>query len=204
MKQMELQMAEEITAPATATTEEAVAVKPAPKKAPAKKKPAAKKAAAKKPAAKKVAAKKVAAKKVAAKKPAAKKAAPKAAKKPAAKKATVTATPVFAERAQEASRSAFLASLGFYGRAFDQLQEQLQKLQEQLEARRNKANSLYGELVKRGEKVEADAKNVIDDLDIAAVNIENFANREKLDAQLEKAKARFSELKESVSFKAAA
>ncbi|MEH6591218.1 MAG: hypothetical protein V7746_13250, partial [Halioglobus sp.] len=138
------------------------------------------------------------------KKSAVKKVAPKAAKKITAKKSTVTAAPDFAERAQEASRNAFLASLGFYGRAFDQLQEQLQKLQEQLEARRNKANSFYGELVTRGEKVEADAKSAIDELDIPAVNVESFANREKLDAQLEKAKARFSELKDSVSFKAAA
>jgi hypothetical protein len=194
MKQMELHMAEEITAPATATTEKVVAAKPAPKKAPARKKPATKKTVAKTPAAKKPAANKPAAKKVAAKKATAK----------TPKKAAVIATPDFAERAQETSRNAFLASLGFYGRAFDQLQEQIQKLQQQLEARRTKANSFYEELVKRGEKVEADAKNAIDELEIPAVNIENIANRENLDAQLEKAKARFSELKETVSFKTAA
>lgn len=187
-------MAEEITAPATATTEKVVAAKPAPKKAPARKKPATKKTVAKTPAAKKPAANKPAAKKVAAKKATAK----------TPKKAAVIATPDFAERAQETSRNAFLASLGFYGRAFDQLQEQIQKLQQQLEARRTKANSFYEELVKRGEKVEADAKNAIDELEIPAVNIENIANRENLDAQLEKAKARFSELKETVSFKTAA
>ena len=85
---------------------------------------------------------KPAVKKVAAKKPAARKAAP----KKAAKKSTVD----FGARAQETGRNAFLASLGFYGKAFDQVQEQFSDLQDQLAARRKKTNKLYTELVKRG------------------------------------------------------
>ncbi len=174
----------------------------------AEKKPAAKKAAAKKPAAKRKAApRKAAAKKPAAKKPAVKKAAAKkkpavrktAAKKPAAKKAA----PDFATRARENGRKAFLASLGFYGKAFDQAQEQFSNLQDQLKDRPS-ADELYEDLVKRGEKVEKDAKAKFDELELPSFELEGLTDRAKLEAQLEKAKARFEELKEKVNFKSAA
>jgi hypothetical protein len=161
---------------------------------------AKKKAPAKKAAAKKAAAKKPAAKKAAAKKPAAKKAAAK--KKASAKK--VVAKNDFSQRAQEVSRDAFLASLGFYGKAFDQAQEQFESLQDRLEERRTKARKLYLELVKRGEKVETNAKTKIDGLELPKLELESLTDRKKLEEQLDKAKARFEELKETVGLKAAA
>ena len=177
MKQMELNMA----------TETNQVKKAAPKaKAALKRKPAAKR--------------KPIAKKVAAKKPAARKAAP----KKAAKKTIKKSTNDFAARAQETGRKAFLASLGFYGKAFDQAQDQFNDLQDQLEARRKKANKTYTDLVKRGEKVEKATKSRIDDIELPEFKLERLTDRKKLEAQLEKAKARFSELKDSVSFKSAA
>lgn len=148
----------------------------------------------------KVAAKKPAARKVAAKKPTARKAAPKKAAKKAAKKATNE----FTARAQEAGRKAFLANLGFYGKAFDQVQDQFSTMQDRLEERRNKASKMYSELVKRGEKVEKATKSRIDDIDMPEFKLESLADRKKLEAQLDKAKARFSELKENFNFKNAA
>ena len=139
---------------------------------------------------------KPAVKKVAAKKPTARKAAP----KKTAKKSTVD----FGAFAQETGRNAFLASLGFYGKAFDQVQEQFSDLQDQLAARRKKTNKLYTELVKRGEKVEKATKSAIDDIDMPEFKIESLTDRKNLEAQLKKAKARFSELKSSIGFKAAA
>jgi len=135
-------------------------------------------------------------KKVAAKKPAARKAAP--------RKAAKKSTNDFSTRAQETGRKAFLASLGFYGKAFDQVQEQFDDLQDQLEARRKKANKLYADLVKRGEKVEKATKSRIDDIEMPEFKLESLTDRKKLDGQMKKARARFEELKESFSFKSAA
>ena len=155
-----------------------------------------------KTAASKAAPKKAAAKrKPVARKTAAKKVAP---KKAAAKKASKKATPDFANRAQEAGRNAFLASLGFYGKAFDQVQDQFNTLQDQLEERRAKADKSYKELVKRGTKVEKNAKGAIKDIEFPKFDLDSLTDRAKLEAQLNKAKARFEELKESVSFKTAA
>ncbi len=170
-------MAEQISLEAVETVEQP-AKKAAPKrkaKAPAKRKPVARKAAAKKPAAKR--------------KP--------AAKKPAAKKA---AKPDFAAKARENGRNVFLASLGFYGKAYDQAQEQYDNLQKQLEEGREKAEKTYKELVKRGEKVEKDVKKSVDEIELPKFELDSLTDRKKLDEQLEKAKARFEELKESVGF----
>lgn len=180
MKQMELNMANEAINEVKET-----ATKTAPK--------------AKKVAKRKVAAKKPAARKAAAKKPTARKAAPKKAAKKASKK-----TNEFTARAQEAGRKAFLANLGFYGKAFDQVQEQFNTMQDRLEERRNKASKMYTDLVKRGEKVEKATKSRIDDIDMPEFKLESLTDRKKLDAQLDKAKARFSELKENFNFKNAA
>ena len=179
MKQMEFNMATEAINEVKQTT-----TKAAPK--------------AKKVVKRKVAAKKPAAIKVAAKKPTARKAAPKKAK--AAKKATNE----FTARAQEAGRKAFLANLGFYGKAFDQVQDQFSAMQDRLEERRNKTNKMYTELFKRGEKVEKATKSRIDGIDMPEFKLESLADRKKLEAQLDKAKARFSELKENFNFKKAA
>ena len=136
-------------------------------------------------------------------KPAAKRK-PVAKRKPAAKRTAKKSTPEFAARAQEAGRNAFLASLGFYGKAFDQAQEQFNSIQDQLEESRKKADKMYKELVKRGKKVEKDAKGAIDDIDLPKLELDSLTDRKKLEKQLDKAKARFDELKNSVSFKSAA
>lgn len=164
-------------------TVEATATKAAPKrKAAAKRKPAAKKA----PAAKKTTAKR---------KPAAKKA---TAKKATAKKADLRAIAV------EKGRSALLAGLGVYGKAYDQVLDQFENLQKQvdeaqskLDERRKQAEDLYESLVARGELLEKDALKAFDELELDAI-----ADRKKLEAQMNKAKARFDELR--AKFKKAA
>jgi hypothetical protein len=138
-------------------------------------------------------------------KPVAAKRKPAAAKrKPATKRASKKASPDFAARAQEAGRNAFLASLGFYGKAYDQAQEQFTSIQDELEERRKKAQKMYKELVKRGKKVEKDAKGAIDDIELPKLELESLTDRKKLEKQLDKAKARFEELRETVGFKTAA
>jgi hypothetical protein len=138
-------------------------------------------------------------------KPAAKRKPVAAKRKPAAKRATAKkATPDFAANAQETGRNVFLASLGFYGKAYDQAQEQLTEMQKQMETRRKKADKMYKELVKRGEKLEKEAKGAIKDIDLPKLELETLTDRKKLDAQLKKAKARFAELKDTVRFKTAA
>ena len=128
----------------------------------------------------------------------------KPAAKTTAKRPARKASPDFAARAQEAGRNAFLASLGFYGKAYDQAQEQFNSIQDQLEERRKKADKLYKELVKRGKKVEKDARKAVDDMELPKIELDSLTDRKKLEARLDKAKARFEELKESVGFKSAA
>ena len=153
-------------------------------------------AEAKKAAPKRKTTAKTAAKTTAKRKPVARKAT--AARKTAAKK-----TVSLQGRVTEASRNAFLASLGFYGMAFDQFQGQLKTVESELTARRKKADKLYADMVKRGQKVEKQAKTAIDDIDLPKLEVAAL-DRAKLEAQLEKARARFAELKGSVGFKAAA
>lgn len=157
-------------------------------------------AEAKKAAPKRKTTAKTAAKTTAKRKPVARKAANTAtsARKTAAKK-----TASLQGRVTEASRNAFLASLGFYGMAFDQVQGQIKTVESELTARRKKADKLYANMVKRGQKVEKQAKTAIDDIDMPKLEIAAL-DRAKLEAQLEKARARFAELKGSVGFKAAA
>ena len=130
---------------------------------------------------------------------------PVAKRKPAAKRAAPKkSTPDFAANAQEAGRNVFLAGLGFYGKAYDQAQEQFTSLQKDLEGRRKKADKVYKELVKRGTKLEKDAKGAIDDIELPKLELESLTDRKALEKQLKKAKARFEELKQSVRFKTAA
>ena len=137
-------------------------------------------------------------------KPAAKRK-PVAKRKPAAKRAAPKkATPDFAATAQETSRNVFLAGLGFYGKAYDQAQEQMTNLQKQMGQRRKKADKMYKELVKRGEKLEKDAKGALKDMDLPKLVLDSLTDRKKLEAQLKKAKARFEDLKGSISLKSAA
>jgi hypothetical protein len=137
-------------------------------------------------------------------KPVAKRKPAAAKRKPAAKRASKKSTPDFAARAQETGRNAFLASLGFYGKAFDQAQDQFNSMQDQLEERRKKADKMYKELVKRGKKVEKKAKGRFDDIELPKFELNSLTDRKKLEKRLDKAKARFEELKETVGFKAAA
>ncbi|WOJ92022.1 hypothetical protein R0135_09505 [Congregibacter variabilis] len=153
-------------------------------------------AEAKKAAPKRKTTAKTAAKTTAKRKPVARKVT--AARKTAAKK-----TVSLQGRVTEASRNAFLASLGFYGMAFDQFQGQIKTVESELTARRKKADKLYADMVKRGQKVEKQAKSAIDDIDLPKLEVAAL-DRAKLEAQLEKARARFAELKGSVGFKAAA
>ncbi|MEE4279751.1 MAG: hypothetical protein V2I82_14895 [Halieaceae bacterium] len=127
-----------------------------------------------------------------------------AARKAAPRKATARkAAPTLRSRVTEAGRNAFLANLGFYGMAFDQVQGQLKSVETELTARRKKADKLLAEMIKRGEKVEKEAKSAIDGIEMPKLEVPAL-DRAKLDEQLEKAKARFEELKNSVGFKAAA
>ena len=126
-----------------------------------------------------------------------------AARKPAARRAAPKkVNKTFAVNAQETGREVFLAGLGFYGKAYDQAQERFDELQKELKSRRKNADKVYKELVKRGKKVEKDAKDAIDDMDIP--NLDDLTDRKKLEEQLKKAKARFEELKKSVRVKSAA
>jgi hypothetical protein len=126
-------------------------------------------------------------------------------KKPAAKRAArKKSAPDFVSSAQETGRNVFLASLGIYGKAYDQAQEQFGSLQKQLKARRKKADKVYMELVTRGVKLEKVAKVAMDDIDLPKLELESLADGTALQTGLKKAKARFEELKGSARFKSAA
>jgi hypothetical protein len=140
----------------------------------------------------------------------ARKTASKTARKPAVKRkpapkraAPKKPTPDLAATAQDTGRNMYLAGLGFYGKAFDQAQEQLDSLQKRMEQRRKNADKLYKELVKRGEKLEKDAKGAIQDIELPK-QLESLTDRKKLEQQLKQAKARFAELKKAVRLKTAA
>ncbi|MDP4916121.1 MAG: hypothetical protein NWR12_00210, partial [Haliea sp.] len=62
----------------------------------------------------------------------------------------------------------------------------------------------YAELVKRGTKVEKDAKSRISDIELPKLELDALKDRKKLEARLEQARTRFTELRESVSFRSAA
>lgn len=148
----------------------------------------AKKATAKR----KTTARKTAARKTTARKTTARRSAP--------KKAAVTVQ----ERVSEAGRKAFLANLGFYGMVFDQVQDRVKNVESELNSRRKQADKLVAQMVKRGEKVEKQAKARIEDIELPKFELEELTDRARLEAQLEKAKARFAELKETVGLKVAA
>ena len=107
------------------------------------------------------------------------------------------------DRARTVSRNAFLASLGFYGKAFDEMQDRLDKLQARLDARGKAAEVAYADLVKRGTKIEKDAKDMIGDIELPK-QLDTLKDRKKLEARLEQARSRFAELRGSVGFRSAA
>jgi hypothetical protein len=140
----------------------------------------------------------------------ARKTASKSARKPAVKRkpapkraAPKKPVPDLAASAQDTGRSVYLAGLGFYGKAYDQAQEQLGSLQKRMEQRRKNADKLYKELVERGEKLEKDAKGAIQDIELPK-QLETLTDRKKLEQKLKQAKARFAELKRTVRLKTAA
>jgi hypothetical protein len=136
--------------------------------------------------AKKAPARKTAARKTTAKKTTARKTAPKKMTQPA-----------FAAKAQENARNVFLAGLGFYGKAYDEAQTRMK-------VRREKAEDLFNELVKRGEKVEKDAKKALKDFDLPELNLADREEiRKEIEARLDKARESFESLRDSISARAA-
>jgi len=102
------------------------------------------------------------------------------------------------EQAQEIGRKIYLAGLGVYGKVFDSVEDQLKVAEKNAEARRKSADKLVTELVKRGEKLEKQAKKSIDGIELPGID------RAEIDLQLEKAKDRLNELKDSLNFRSAA
>ena len=84
------------------------------------------------------------------------------------------------------------------------MQARLDRLQARLDARGKAANVAYAELVKRGSKVEKDAKGLISEIELPRLELDALKDRKKLEARLAKARARFDELRASVGFRSAA
>lgn len=138
-------------------------------------------------------ARKTAAKKTIAKKPAVKKTA-------AARKQKLS----FAEQAQENARNVFLAGLGAYGKAFEEAQAQIKDAQTQMKQNRNKAEDLFKELVKRGEKVETKAIKKLKAIELPELKLADRKElRLELRARLDKARDSFETLRSAVTPKAA-
>ncbi len=147
------------------------------------------------------------AKKTTVRKTTAKKASP---KKATAKKAKLN----FAEQAQENARNVFLAGLGAYGKAFEEAQSQIEDAQSQVKENRVKAKDLFNELVKRGEKVETEAKKRLKEIDLPELKMPELKMpelkladrdelREELRIRLDKARDSFESLRNAISRKAA-
>jgi predicted regulator of amino acid metabolism with ACT domain len=73
-----------------------------------------------------------------------------------------------------------------------------------MEDRRKKAHKLYKELVKRGQKVEKNARVALKDIELPRLELDSLTDRKKLDKQLKKVRSRFAELRETVGLKSAA
>lgn len=133
---------------------------------------------------------------------------PVAKRKPAVKRKTAArvekAGAEFSSRAKEGGRSAYLVGLGCYGMAYDSVSSQINGLQGRMESSKKKADKLYKELVKRGEKVEKEAKRAVDDIHLPKLELDKLGDRKALESRMNKAKARFEELKNSVSARFAA
>ena len=140
------------------------------------------------------------AKKAPARKAAAKKTT--AAKKTAAPKKPVQ--PTFTEKAQENARNVFLAGLGVYGRVFEEAQSQFEDAQARMKENRVKAEDLFNDLVKRGEKVETEAKKRFKDMDLPELKlVDRDEIRKEIEARLEKARDSFETLRDAITPKAA-
>lgn len=152
------------------------------------------KAKARKAPARKAAAKKATAKKATVKKTAAK-SAPKRAR---------AAEPTFTVKAQENARNVFLAGLGFYGKAFEEAQSQFEDAQSRMKERREKAEDMFNDLVKRGEKVESTAKKRIKGFELPELKLGDREEiRKELQARMDKARDSFESLRDVITPKAA-
>ncbi|MEE4662078.1 MAG: hypothetical protein V2J89_16530 [Halieaceae bacterium] len=137
--------------------------------------------------------------------PARKTAARKTATKRTAQRKTAAA-PVasFTTKAQENARNVFLASLGFYGKAFEQAQTRFDAAQSRIKTRRTEAEKLFSELVKRGEKVESDARKAINDIELPELKLAKPEEiRKDVKARLEKARESFETLRGNIGSNAA-
>ena len=89
--------------------------------------------------------------------------------KPATRKSTTRRKPTPAaakSKTPEGVRNVFLAGLGCYGKALEEAQNQIRENREKIEQRREKAGEIFGELVKRGEKVELDTRKKLKKLEL--------------------------------------
>jgi len=120
------------------------------------------------------------------------------ARKAAPRKTAAKAQPTALEQAQELTRKLYLVSLGVYGVVFDSVEEQVKAVEERVTSSRKSADKVVNNLVKRGEKLEKEARKSIDDIDLPTFD------RAEFDKQLEKAKERFEELKETINIRSAA
>jgi hypothetical protein len=130
------------------------------------------------------------------------------AKKSAAKKATTSkAAAKKAGKPQDNVRNVFLAGLGFYGKAIEEAEKQIKENRTKMEQRREKANELFEELVKRGEKVETDTRKKLQKIDLPELKLpelklaDHEELRDELRTRLDKARDSFNMLREAVSAK---
>lgn len=135
----------------------------------AAKKKAAKKTASKargkKSTAKKATRKKSTAKKATRKKATRKKAAPKrkAAKKSASRKKS---SRISIDRISGSARKLMLANLGLYGKVIDELEAQAERARNAIDRARREAPQVNKDLVRRGETVVKDIRNILDRADM--------------------------------------
>ena len=127
-------------------------------------------------------------------------------RKATAKKTTaVTAERNNATRTQDSVRNVFLAGLGFYGKAFEEAQNQIRENRIKYEQRREQATDMFEQLVKRGEKVESDTRIKLKDLDLPDLKMPDHQDLHlDLRARLDQARDSFNALRKAVSSKSEA
>ena len=92
--------------------------------------------------------------------------------------------------------------MGFYGKAVEEAEKQIRENRSKIEQRREKANELFEELVKRGEKVETDTRKKLKQLDLSELKLADHEElRAELRTRLDKARDSFNALRDAVSAK---
>ena len=80
----------------------------------------------------------------------------------------------------------------------------MDEAQTRMKERREKAEDLFNELVKRGEKVEKEAKKALKDFEMPELKLADTDEiRKEIEARLDKARESFESLRDSLSAKAA-